>query len=159
MNTDTAARKWLWLPDVLSDLQSVHLRWFSETLQCWHKVPLNWHKHSRVISDVKVTLRNFCFEWLSGAMMHTAVFHFCLATNRQQVAQLCVWVEAVEALTWNSDWGPTVIHFLLCLPLDVLEVPCEINIYTSYFDISTITIQRIRIHHRKSNLCPFCQFP
>lgn len=61
-------------------------------------------------------------------MMHNRVFHFCLATNRQQVAHLCVWVEPVWALTRNSDWGPAVTHFLLCLPLGALEVPCDINV-------------------------------
>lgn len=58
--------------------------------------------------------------------MHIRVFHFCLATNRRQVAQLCLWAEAVKALTRNSEKGYTVIHFLLCLPLDGLEVPCDI---------------------------------
>lgn len=90
--------------------------------------PLKLAQALKVISDVEVSLRNFCFEWFSGAVMHIRVFHFCLATNRQQVAQLCLWAEAVRALTRNSDWGHAVIHFLLCLPLYVLEVPSEINL-------------------------------
>jgi len=80
-------------------------------------VPLICHKHS-VISDVKVTLGNFCFEWLSGAMMHIRIFHFCLANNRQQVAQLCIWAGTVKALLRHSSWSHTLIHFLLA---DVAE--------------------------------------
>lgn len=63
--------------------------------------------------------------------MHIRVFHSCLETNRQQVAQLCFWAEAVRALTRMSERGRAVIHFLLRLPPDGLEVPHKIDMRQS----------------------------
>lgn len=131
-------------------------------LRHWHKVPSHWHKHS-VISDLQVTLRNFCFESLGGAVMHIRVFHFCLATNRQQVAQLlslgggCQSTDKKFRLGRHSDSFPS-----LSLPLGVLEVPWEIEngAIRSYFDILTITIQRkaTRWETWEIKQCPFSQF-
>lgn len=44
-------------------------------------------------------------------MMHMKVFHFCLATNRQPVAQLCAWVETSETLTRISRFKPSCDSF------------------------------------------------
>lgn len=100
----------------LLSLWFLSMRWF---FKHGHKVPLHWHKRSSVISDVRGSLRNFCFEWFTEAMMHITVFRFCLATNRQQVAQLCLGggcqsTDKILRLRAFSDSFPVPAYILMC---------------------------------------------
>lgn len=89
--------------------------------------PLKLAQTLRVISDVEVTLRNFCFEWLSEQWCISQFFTFAWQPTANRLPN------SVSGRKLSENWqetqigGCTVIHFLLSLPLEVLEVPYDIN--------------------------------